>query len=141
MRQQVAAGIIGGLFLLMVTAGLNSMLDGRLIVALGGATEADVAGIRNTLDQLNIGGRFGAWSGRRVHTAYLAEADGFVIVFSQPGSAWLESGSSPAELERRTRLSSGNGALLPVAKGDYWRVDWQEGSGSIRILWMLVGAE
>lgn len=85
--------------------------------------------------------RFGAFVSNDLHvnTAYPADTDGFVIVRSRSGTAQLQSGPSPRQLEDRTRVARAGGAVLPVAKGDYWRVRWAENSGSVQILWLPVG--
>ena len=85
--------------------------------------------------------RFGTWSGRSINTVYPAETDGFVAVYTHtdnPGDGvLLQSGGDAGSLETITRVGRWQGAVLPVAEGDYWRVTTTR-SGRIRVNWMPV---
>ena len=75
-----------------------------------------------------LGGmKFGNWESRNINTVYKAATDGFVVTSNAPPSGvhygYTDSNSNP------TTLRTGNdgqgdveGIMMPVRKGDYWRV-------------------
>ncbi len=85
--------------------------------------------------------RLGGWieSGFQLNVAYRAETDGFVAVHTGGNSpargADIQSGTTPQELKTRTRAGGPYaGAVLPIAKGEYWLV-MPQSSGSVSIQW------
>lgn len=92
-----------------------------------------------------------SWNTRSANTAYQANTDGFVVVFTNAldtggglGSVLVktDSGSSPSTVRGGYNISNDYGsAQIPVRKGDYYQVDRAITSGSITtsVWWVPVG--
>jgi hypothetical protein len=93
-----------------------------------------------------------SWSSKSLSTSYLAASDGFVLVAadgSAPGEGTLtiysDSNTTPTTSRAVIAVSSAHdvheSALVPIAKGDHWRVVKSTTSGTISqtVSWLPLG--
>jgi hypothetical protein len=93
-----------------------------------------------------------SWASKSLATSYLAASDGFVVVTadgSAPGAGTLtiysDSASTPTTVRAVIQVSSAHdiheSAMVPVAKGDHWRVvkSTETGTVSQTVSWVPLG--
>jgi len=105
--------------------------------------EAELKAIALKIEELNqeiSKGRFGSWERKAFsqNTVYQAKTDGFIAAYSRgnnPEEAFLQSGPTSDDLSSKTRVSKYGGALIPIAKGTFWKALNTE-SGDITISWI-----
>lgn len=85
---------------------------------------------------------FGEWARREIGTAYEAETDGFVSVYSggnSPATDFVvEVTDGSSTVFARSRGSRYGGTVVPVSKGNQWAVSSFEEEGSITVYWLPV---
>ena len=123
----------------------QSRLGGRLdvpVLAVGLALTALVLSIFNFSQDAVDFGEWEAVSPNVAESGRRADTDGFVAVFTHerevdrpsrekegPASVVVWVGRNEGSLVERTRAGRYNGALCPVSKGDWWKIEVRQKGG------------
>ena len=100
-----------------------------------------------------VPGQFGEWETRNADTVYQAETSGFVAAYTggedsllMPRNLLIHTGTSQGDMEVCSRGGRYEGALCPVGRGDYWRVEVRRRVGegydpsTVKVKWLPVVA-
>ncbi len=93
---------------------------------------------------------FGEWEIKNADTVYQAATDGFVVINPHgPGSDWgyfsvYTDSNNPPTIERTkgkcySPAGAQAGGMIPVRKGDYWKVATTHGGAPDAVWWIPLG--
>jgi hypothetical protein len=132
---------------LIPVANIDTGTTANKIVILDGSAKlpaVDGSALTNVVATTNAntnGNQFGSWAAGApwvVNTSYLAATDGFVTVVSDAVFQGLTDSANPPTVQRVGGVSYITSGMMPVKKGEYWKIVTV--SGTTTIYWIPMGS-